>query len=319
MLQVQSLPTLDDSRGAQLSVSGPKEAMKLQLKFSLIFSLTFVLGMAMAAYWWNGFLHRDEASKVMQQARLMMQSSLSARTYTTEQIDPLIDLGPNFKPQSIPSYAAVEQFNYLRRTYPDYAYKEATLNPTNLRDRAGDWEADIINEFRMHPERQEISGVRDTPSGKSLFLARPMSVSDHECLHCHSTPDVAPANMVRRYGPSNGFGWHNNEIIGAQIVSVPLELSDRLAERAFRQFLVVLSGIALVLLIVLNLILYFAVVKPVKKLAEMSDLISMGNLDFSELPVKGNDEISALAAAFNRMHRSLKKAMTMLERKPDEQ
>ncbi len=290
--------------------------MKLQLKFSLIFSVVFALGMFIAGYWWHGFLYRNAQAQVLQQARLMMQSSLSARTYTSEQIKPLVDLRHQFRAQVVPAYAATEHFNYLRTTYPDYSYKEATLNPTNLRDRASDWESDIIHVFRDNKATNEFSGVRDTPGGKSLFLARPI-VAAPACLQCHSTPDVAPANMVRQYGPSNGFGWKKNEIIGAQIVSVPLEVSNRIAETAFRQFAWVLFVIGLGVLITLNAVLYVAVVRPVRSLAAMSDRISKGNMEFPELPEKGNDEISALAAAFNRMHRSLKKAMTMLEQKSD--
>jgi protein-histidine pros-kinase len=290
--------------------------MKLQVKFSLIFSLVFAFGMVIAGYWWHQFLYRNAEAQVMQQARLMMQSSLSARSYTSEQVKPLIDPHGDFKAQSVPAYAATEHFNYLRTTYPDYSYKEATLNPTNLRDRASDWEADVIHMFRDHAGTKEFSGVRDTPEGKSLFLARPI-VAAPPCLQCHSTPQLAPANMVSRYGTSNGFGWQKNEIIGAQIVSVPLEVSNQIAERAFREFAWVLALVALALLIALNLVLYVAVVRPVRSLVAMSDWISQGNLDFPELPVKGNDEISALAAAFNRMHRSLKKAMTMLEQKSD--
>ena len=37
-----------------------------------------------------------------------------------------------------------------------------------------------------------------------------------------SAPGAAPASMVAQYGPANGFGWQLNEVIGAQIVSVPL-------------------------------------------------------------------------------------------------
>lgn len=290
--------------------------MKLQLKFSLIFSLVFTLGMAIAGYWWHQFLYRNAEAQVMQQARLMMQSSLSARSYTSEQIKPLIDPHGDFKAQIVPAYAATEHFNYLRTSYPDYSYKEATLNPTNPRDRADDWEADVIHIFRDHGKTGEFSGVRDTPAGKSLFLAHPI-VAAPACLQCHSTPEAAPANMIRHYGASNGFGWQPNEIIGAQIVSVPLEVSKQIAEKAFREFSWVLASIGFALLAVLNLVLYFAVVRPVTSLAAMSDWISQGNLEFAELPVKGNDEISALAAAFNRMHRSLKKAMTMLEQKSD--
>jgi HAMP domain-containing protein len=37
-------------------------------------------------------------------------------------------------------------------------------------------------------------------------------------------------------------------------------------------------------------------------------------MEVEELPVRGKDEISVLAASFNRMHRSLGRAMEMLSR-----
>ena len=78
----------------------------------------------------------------------------------------------------MPAYAATEQFNDLRKKYPDYSYKEATLNPTNPRDRATDWEADIVNQFRNGQGKGELIGERDTPTGRSLYLARPIQITD---------------------------------------------------------------------------------------------------------------------------------------------
>ena len=65
-------------------------------------------------------------------------------------------------------------FNYLRGKYPDYSHKEAALNPTNPRDRAADWEADIINDFRNDSQLEVFSGERMTPTGTSLYMARPL-------------------------------------------------------------------------------------------------------------------------------------------------
>jgi HAMP domain-containing protein len=39
----------------------------------------------------------------------------------------------------------------------------------------------------------------------------------------------------------------------------------------------------------------------------------MGDTGIPDLPVAGAKEISVLAAAFNRMHRSLSKAMKLIE------
>jgi hypothetical protein len=51
-----------------------------------------------------------------------------------------------------------QSFKALRTKFPDYTYKEAALNPTNPNDRASDWEADIINEFRNNADHKELSG-----------------------------------------------------------------------------------------------------------------------------------------------------------------
>ena len=83
----------------------------------------------------------------------MMEAALSSRNYTINQVKPLLEtqMKYEFLPQTVPAYAATEQFNELRKKHPDYAYKEATLNPTNPRDRAADWEADVVNMFRNTP------------------------------------------------------------------------------------------------------------------------------------------------------------------------
>ena len=289
--------------------------MKLLAKFTLVFVIVFGAGLALAGWASRDFLRQNAEEQVQQQARLMMQNMLSARTYTTKQIKPLLlavqSRDRSFLPQTVPAYAATESFLYLRAAYPDYAYKEATLNPTNLRDRAVDWEADLINVFRNDPKKKEIIGERDTPTGRSLFLARPL-VAEPPCLECHDQPKGAPPAMIRSYGTANGFGWKSGETVGAQIVSVPMSVPIRMADTGFRSLMVSLGAIFLATLVLLDLLLYFTVVRPVVQLSRMADQISLGNFDTPELPASGSDEISVLAGSFNRMRRSLEKAINML-------
>jgi protein-histidine pros-kinase len=291
--------------------------MKLLGKFNLILALVLGAGLAIAAAVSHYFLQNIARQEVVRQARLMMEAMRSSRDYTTNQIKPLLvtqqEHQRSFLPQTVPAFAATESFDYLRASYPDYAYKEAALNPTNLRDRAVDWEADIINSFRNHPQGpKEMSGERDTPTGRSLYLARPIT-ADPPCLECHSVPRAAPAAMIRRYGPNNGFGWRSKEVIGAQIVSVPETLPVRMASEAFQTLLGYLAGVFVATLILLDLVLVFTVVRPLRNLSTMADQISVGQLDMPELPVRGKDEIAILAGSFNRMRRSLERALKMLE------
>jgi protein-histidine pros-kinase len=290
--------------------------MKLLAKFNLILGLVLGAGLAIAALVSQRLLQDNAREEVLRQARLMMEAMRSARDYTTKQVKPLLvaqqEHQRSFLPQTVPAFAATEDFNYLRGTYPDYAYKEATLNPTNPRDRAVDWEADIINQFRNHPAGpKELVGERDTPTGRSLYLGRPIQ-ADPPCLECHSEPRAAPPAMIRRYGSNNGFGWQPNEIIGAQIVSVPMALPIRLANQAFQTLAVNLAAVFLASLVLLDLVLLFTVVRPLRKLSTMADQISVGQMDVPELPIRGKDEIAVLAGSFNRMRRSLDRALKML-------
>lgn len=295
--------------------------MRLLLKFNLIFLVVFGLGMIPTGYLSYQFLKSEARDQVIQQAKLMMQASTSMRWYTTNQIKPLLEtkreLRSKFLPQTVPAYGATEIFNHIHQTYPDYMYKEATLNPTNPRDRAEDWEADVVNQFRNDPKKPDFIGERQTPAGLSLFYARPLKVANPACLECHDVPSRAPASMLKLYGPDNGFGWHDGETVGAQIISVPDSLPVKIADNGAKTLVTYLVIIAILSLIVLDVVLYFSVLRPVSRLSAMADDISKGNMDVEELPVRGRDEISMLARSFNRMHRSLARAMEILN-KPEE-
>jgi HAMP domain-containing protein len=289
--------------------------MRLLLKFNLILILVFGLSVAIAGYLSHQFLERSARTQVLEQARLMMGAAGGMRTYTSEQVGPLLSAHPDrangFVPQVVPAYSATEVFNYLRATYPDYSYKEASLNPTNVRDHAADWEADVIQIFRDHPQKQEFSAERETPAGRVLFLAKPLFV-DMSCLQCHSTPDKAPPAMIKLYGADHGFGWKVGDAIAVQLVSVPMAIPLKIADQAFKSLMLSLGGIVLLTLIVLDLVVTLVVIRPVSRLSNMADRISTGDLDVPEITVTGSDEIADLARSFNRMYLSLVKAIRML-------
>jgi protein-histidine pros-kinase len=118
---------------------------------------------------------------------------------------------------------------------------------------------------------------------------------------------------VKRYGTAGGFGWKLNETIGAQIVSVPMAVPLKMAEQAHRAMLASLIGVFLLMLILLNILLWFTTLRPIRRLSRMADAVSTGNLDVPEVRFRSHDEIGVLAGSFNRMRISLVKALKMLE------
>lgn len=289
--------------------------MRLMLKFNLVFILFFLVGLAASAYISNELLQRNAREEIVQNARLVMETALATRAYTSTQVGPLLQtqMKYHFLPQSVPAYSATEVFSGLRKKFPEYAYKEATLNPTNPRNRAVEWESDVVHQFRNHPERAEIIGERETPSGRALYVARPIQIRDGACLACHSTVEAAPKTLLEKYGPANGFGWQLNEIVGAQVVSVPTAVPTQRAHVAFRTFMLSLTAVFVFLGVALNLMLLAMVIRPVSRLARLADQVSLGNMDVPDFRARSRDEIGVLAESFNRMKKSLVQAMKMLE------
>jgi HAMP domain-containing protein len=289
--------------------------MKLLLKFNLIFVLVFAAGLAVTAYIARDLLRANAEAEVAGNARLLMESAVAARTFTSNQIAPLLQtqMKYTFLPQSVPAYVATEVLGELRKKYPEYSYKEATLNPTNPRDRAVEWEADLVNQFRNNSTVTEYIGQRDTPVGRTFYIARAMKITNPNCLVCHSVPDAAPAPMVQKYGTANGFGWNLNEVIGAQVVSVPMEVPFKRAEQTFGVFMSLIVGVFLTIGVVLNLMLWALVIRPVTRLSGLADRVSMGEMEAPEFETKARDEIGTLAESFGRMRKSLVQAMKMLE------
>ena len=289
--------------------------MGLRLKFNIVLAVVFAAGMAVSAYVSHQLLQNNAKQEVLRNAGLMMEAALAVRGYTVSQVKPLIEyqLAEKFLPQSVPAYAASETFNSLRKKYPDFSYKEALLNPTNPRNKAVEWENDIVNSFRNTGATGEVTGERDTPVGRMLYMARPIQIKDPACLACHSVPSAAPPSMVKLYGESNGFGWKHQEIVGAQVVSVPMALPIKNANDAFMTFMGSLAAIFVVTFIVLNVMLSLMIIRPIARMSASADRISQGDFNVPEFG-KGSDEISVLGTSFNRMRRSLQKALKLIEK-----
>ena len=289
--------------------------MKLIWKFNLAILAVAAVAFILAAVVSYTVLHANARDEVLQNARVMMESATASGDYTNAQVRPLLETQLKYKfiPQSVPAFAATEQFNELRKNYPDYTFKAATLNPTNPRNHATDWEVDIVNQFRQSAAKTEVIGERATQTGRSLYLARPIQIKDPACLTCHSTPDAAPRTMVETYGSANGFGWKVNEIVGANIVSVPTSVPVQRANYTFRIFLLSLLVVFAFTIGMLNVMLYWFVIRRVKRLSKLADEVSLGNLEAGEFQTQSKDEIGVLTEALGRMKTSMVQAIKMLD------
>lgn len=289
--------------------------MGLRLKFNLILAFCFLVGLAASSALFYRVAHDSALQQLHGQIGVLRAQALAVRRYTQEEIRPLLsDMSDvQFLPQTVPSFSAQTTFANFRDSYPHFYYKEAALNPTNPSDLAHAWERTLIEKLRADPSLTEVIEMRDTDKGRQYTVAFPLAIKNEACLSCHSTPEKAPSSMVALYGKANGFGWKLNEIIGAQIFSVPIEVADAYTWHNLKLLIIAMSAIFLALLALINALLSRLVITPVMKMAEISERVSMGDSSQTEFVHKGQDEIATLSQSFNRMRRSLDNAMKMLE------
>ncbi len=288
----------------------------IRLKFNLVILLVFASGLLVASYLVRKTLIQNAEQEVALNARIMMEAAKSARTYTVKEIRPLLQQlhSDKFIPQTVPAYSATRIMNLLRKKFPGYSYKEAVLNPTNPEHKAVSWEEDVIRYFRNHPDVKEFSGMRSTTIGQFLYLSRPFKITNQSCFSCHGNPDTAPPAMIKMYGKNNGFGWKHNDIVGAQMVNVPMSIPLARADKTFKSFMLVLGGIFVVIWLVLNLMLHLIIIKKIQGIADKAERISKGDMSADEFPSGGKDEIDSLGKSFNLMYRSLCSAVKLLDK-----
>lgn len=285
-------------------------AVKLNLVLLPLFGLSF-LGSGLVV---ERVLSDSAHDETLQTARLIMSAALATRAYTVDQVQPLLAAKYDFLVQSVSAFAASETHRLMQRDFPNYGYREAALNPTNKRDKADAWETEVIRKLALDPNATEITGVRDTAGGQSVFVAHPIRITNGACLICHSRPEVAPKTMIDTYGREGGFGWKLNEVVAAQIVTVPTSVRAQRAAAGSRSAQLVLLAVFVVLLVALNVVVHVVVTRRVRKMSRIADQISTGKLEAGDLDTSGSDELSALARSFMRMRISLASAMKMLER-----
>lgn len=199
--------------------------LKFRKRFALLLLVLVIIGVSIGGEALANRGHRTVENELTSKAVVMLSMMNAVRDYTSDQVNPALadQLDTKFFPQTIPGYSAIEVFENLRKNpdYREFFYKEATLNPSSLRDKADAFETQLVEQFRQKSDLKELRGFRSTPRGNFFYLAHPIEVSQPSCLKCHSTPDLAPKTMIEHYGTVNGFGWKLHEIIGAQIIYIP--------------------------------------------------------------------------------------------------
>ena len=291
--------------------------LRLGTQFTLLLTLIFLGGIILSGLILSEAMQRKAEDEIATKAEILTQTMNAVRIYTSDHIAPLLQdqlkTTPTFLREVVPAFSAREVFENFRHQpeYQNFFYKEATLNPTNLKDKADEFETELVEQFRRQPDLAKLSGYRNLAGANQFFMARPLTVKAASCLQCHSRPSVAPPSQIATFGSEDGFGWQLNEIVAAQTVYVP---SDEVFAKG-HQYLALTMGIfvlvfALVVLLI-NGLLKRRVIRPINQLTAIARSVKTGSVTADQVSefespritrvAQRADEPGQLARAFQHM------------------
>ena len=166
------------------------------------------------------------------------------------------------------------------KNHISYKYKLAATNPRNPNNRADKFERKILENFRNNKIKEFSTTLEE--NGKSyFFVAVPIGRNQKSCMRCHSTPDVAPKELVQQYGDKAGFYEKVGDLRAIISLKVPI---SHIVSSHIKDFLITIF-MALTIFIVFFIFLYIIYKKNLKLqarqdllLLNQNKLASMGEM-----------------------------------------
>jgi methyl-accepting chemotaxis protein len=287
----------------------------LSKKLTTLMLTIFLGGIIVSSFVSHNVLFEHAQDELNIQADIFISTMNSLRKYNTDKVTPLLEKQSEEKLllESISAFAVREVFDTLTKSYKDkygeYRYKDAMINPTNLKDKATDEEIKIIEKLsqqdKLALENIKQGFLKINGENKFYYTARPIKITQSSCLSCHTSLEKSPKSLQilyeqGKYRANQGFGWELNKVIGAKIIYIPAEQVYKITNEHFILILVIFTTIFAVTIFLVTRWLKQYVVQPLNRITKVAEAVSLGDMD-AEFEKRSNDEIGHLADALTRM------------------
>ena len=298
--------------------------MKISIQLFIIAGIFFLLTCAIVVVLVNYSMRQQALVEAESKMSTVAEQYFAIHTYFSRKLKPAVFELTNgvrskdyFDPVWMSSTYAIREINKIikkSKGETEYYLKDAAINARSPENEATPYEKEFLLELGVNPKLKEKSTVQMIDGRPYLVLLRRGEMMEASCLRCHSSPDKAPADMVRLYGPKRSFNRKIGDCV--QTISIRVPLAEAYANA--NHFSLRLSALLLTLLFVLFGILYFfserLIFKPLSMIHEKALQISNDeNKLGEEIPLPLGRELNELAIAFNSMSKSLRYHMDNLE------
>jgi PAS domain S-box-containing protein len=299
--------------------------MNRKVTISLLLSLAIVILHFLAGLTFIFLSHRQLRRQAMAEAEakaaIILDHNLAIHTYFSHQLKPklfkLMDASPSavseayFEPAWMSStYAVREIYKYFKSlTDQPYYYKESALNARHPENEADAYERRFLQRLNRDETREKQSTVRTIGGDPYFTLIRRGEKMEAACLRCHDTPQRAPGDLVKIYGPDRSFGRRVGDTVSAISLRIPMEtalsganrFSARLAGLLFLA-LAILTGVQLLLFRYILFLPLSRIQKEIARIADSDDHLG------KEIRLPFGRELREMSRTFNRRSGNLLKS-----------
>lgn len=296
--------------------NSPENKPKISTRLFLALGFCFLVAGIIMIYIVNRQMKDHALHEAENVAQQILDRNFANHSYFSQKLKPRLfkatqSIGRNdyFDPVWMSSTYAVREIEKFFKSInsSEYYYKECAINARNPENESDDYERAFLKKLNADPGLILHSDVRKIDGRPFLVVLRRGEVIEESCMRCHSTPDKAPADLVRTYGPDRSFNRRIGEIVSAISIRVPLSV----AYREVNRLSVSLSVFLVALLSTLFLILFWInnrfIFKPLSVIREKALQISSDEEYLGEeIPLPSGKELHELTSAFNSMSRVLR-------------
>lgn len=277
--------------------------MTVYSKTLLILGLFFFIFFAAIEY--SDYLEQqqEDLAERLADARAIRNLVIATRTvYQNQFIDsglPLNDNTLGFLPAHALSRIATE---FQARQVDGLTISNVSDRPRNSANQADPFEQAAIQYFRNHPDSAEqIIPVTDEKQGEFYHYSAPLWV-EASCLNCHGKKTDTLPTIQAHY--ATGFDYQVGEMRGILSIKLPaeeirLQALAHLQKNALMNLLVILAGLAF-----LCQTLKRTFITRIWQMEDAASRIAAGDYQVP-ITLPGNDEISRLSVAFDKMAQTI--------------
>jgi two-component sensor histidine kinase len=216
-----------------------KRHISSPLKLNIVFGSVLFVALVLIVVFVNRHQKNEALNAAKNSAHLILARNLATHKYFSYHLKPSVfdiirDIRSDdfFDPRWMSSTYVIREIDEMYKkenpSHRHYYYKEASINARSKENEADDIEREFLRELNENEDIMMRSEVRSIDGEPFYVVMHRGERTDETCLICHSTPEAAPADLVKHYGPGRGFDRKVGRTISALSIRIPLtEAFDR--------------------------------------------------------------------------------------------